>query len=136
MAIYGVGAYFDRDLSGEFIANEFVGVVWDSKAAPELHEYFRTLKVGDIVYIKAAFGGVRKIKVKGIGIVRDGALRTGADTSGVISMGRNVIWLNTEDFEIARPREKNNVRSNAVYEEFHPIVQFEIINRIARARGA
>jgi hypothetical protein len=132
MAIYGVGAYYGDDVSGAFLANNLVGVGWDADDAPELQEYFRSLKVGDIVYIKAAFGGA-DITVKGIGIVRDNAIRTSQDTNGLVSSGRNVAWLNTDHFVIPRPVEKNNVRSNTVYEEFHPGVQAEIINRIAQA---
>jgi hypothetical protein len=132
MAIYGVGAYYDRDVSDEFLANHLVGVGWNGQGAPELQEYFRSLKVGDIVYIKAAFGRA-DITVKGIGIIRDTVIRTHADTNGLVSTGRNVSWLNTEKFVIPRPMEKNNVRSNTVYEEFHPRVQAEIIERITHS---
>lgn len=132
MAIYGVGAYYDHDVSDEFIANRVIGVGWDGNDAPELQEYFRSLKVGDIVYIKAAFGGA-DITVKAIGIVQDNVIRTRQDTNDLVSTGRNVAWLSTERFVIPRPNEKNNVRSNTVYEEFHPLVQREIIARITRA---
>jgi hypothetical protein len=131
MAIYGVGAYYDHDVSGDFIRNNLVGVGWNRSDAPELQEYFKALKVGDIVYIKAAFGGA-DITVKGIGIIRDTVVRTDLDTNGLVSTGRNVAWLNIETFVIPRPAEKNNVRSNTVYEEFHPVVQSEIIQRITR----
>ncbi len=132
MAIYGVGAYYDHDVSDEFLTHRLVGVGWDSNDAPELQEYFKSLKVGDIVYIKAAFGGV-DITVKGIGILRDNVIRTRDDTNDLVSAGRNVEWLNTERFVIPRPTEKNNDRSNTVYEEFHPEAQQQIIRRIARA---
>jgi hypothetical protein len=132
MAIYGVGAYYDRDVRDVFFASSLVGVGWNGQDAPELQKYFRSLKVGDIVYIKAAFGHT-DIKVKGIGIIRDTVIRTDADTDtdGLVSAGRNVVWLNRENFVIPRPAEKNNVRSNTVYEEFNPLVQKEIIERIA-----
>jgi hypothetical protein len=132
MAIYGVGAYYEHDVSDAFLANNVVGVGWGAEDAPELQEYFRSLKVGDIVYIKAAFGGA-DITVKGVGIIRDNVIRTSADTNGLVTTGRNVAWLSTERFVIQRPMEKNNVRSNTVYEEFHPVVQAEIISRIATA---
>jgi uncharacterized protein (DUF2235 family) len=77
-------------LAGDFVANNLVGVGWDAHDAPELQEYFRSLKVGDIVYIKAAFGGA-DITVKGIGLVRDNAIRTSQDTNGLVSSGRNVV---------------------------------------------
>ncbi len=58
MAIFGIGAYYDGDdVSEEFIFDQIIGTGWPITEAPELHEYFTTLKVGDIIYIKAAFGG-------------------------------------------------------------------------------
>jgi hypothetical protein len=132
MAIYGVGAWYGHDVSDEFIRANVVGVGWPASDAPELQVFFKSKKVGDIVYIKAAFAGA-DITVKGIGIIRDYVIRTSDDTDELVSTGRNVMWLNTDRFVIQRPpNEKNNVRSNTVYEEFHPAVQVEIIDRIAR----
>ena len=82
------------------------------------------------MYIKAAAFGA-DITVKGIGVIKDNTLRTAKDTNNLVSTGRNVEWLNTEHFVIPKPIEKNNVRGNTVYEEFHPDVQKEIIRRIA-----
>jgi hypothetical protein len=132
MAIFGIGAYYESDVTEGFISNNLVGVGWDSSEAPELQEYFKSLKVGDIVYIKAAFGGA-DITVKGIGVICDNNLRTASNSGGLVSSGRNVVWLSTERFVIPKPIEKNNVRSNTVYEEFHPLVQAEIIRRIVDA---
>lgn len=126
MAVYGVGAYYNRDVSASFINQNLVGVGWSSVDAPELQEYFRSLKAGDIVYIKAAFGG-NDITVKAIGIVTDNNIIV---RNGLVETGRNVKWLSTERFKITKPKEKNNVRSNTVYEEFHPDVLHEIISRI------
>ena len=129
MAIFGIGAYYDGDdVSDEFIDNKIIGTGWTINVAPELHEYFTTLKVGDIVYIKAAFGGA-DITVKAIGIITDNIILTSANHY-LTEIGRNVRWLNTDKFVIPRPVEKNNVRSNTVYEEFHPLVQQEIIRRL------
>ncbi len=88
MAIYGVGAYYDDDVSGAFVANSLVGVGWDAIDAPELQEYFKSLKVGDIVYIKAVQPG-GDITVKGIGVIKDTAIRTSADSNNLVSTGRN-----------------------------------------------
>ena len=126
MAIYGVGAYYDRDVSQEFIDLNVVGVGWSDLDAPELQEYFMSLKAGDIVYLKAAFGG-RPITVKAIGIIENNEIIRGTD---LLSTGRNVKWLHTQHFVIPRPNEKNNVRSNTVYEEFHPQVIAVIIDKI------
>jgi len=126
MAVFGVGAYYDSDVSQDFINNNIVGVGWNEVDAPELQEYFKSLKVGDIVYIKAAFGG-NDITVKAIGIIKDNNI---IRQNELVSTGRNVKWLCTEKFVISKPKEKNNVRSNTVYEEFHPKVLTEIISRI------
>ena len=126
MAVFGVGAYYDQDVSSDFINQNLVGVGWNDEDAPELKEYFTSLKVGDIVYIKSAFGG-NDITVKGIGIITDHVVIRDRE---IVSTGRNVKWLSTDRFVIPRPKEKNNVRSNTVYEEFHPKVLNQIISRI------
>ncbi|MDX2306172.1 MAG: hypothetical protein NW226_25410 [Microscillaceae bacterium] len=54
MAIFGIGATYDRDVANEFISNQVVCVGWSETDAPALHEMLRTFKVGDIVYIKSA----------------------------------------------------------------------------------
>lgn len=130
MAVYGVGAFYDRDVSPNFIRENIVGVGWSDDEAPELREYFQSMKVGDIVYIKAAAFGAEDITVKAIGIIRDTVIRRNVDTNSLVSTGRNVKWLFTNRFLISRPIERNNVRSNTVYEEFHPEVLRQIIDRI------
>lgn len=130
MAVYGVGAFYDRDVSPDFIRENIVGVGWSDDDAPELREYFQSMKVGDIVYIKAAAFGAEDITVKAIGIIRDTVIRRNVDTDSLVSTGRNVKWLFTNRFLISRPVERNNVRSNTVYEEFHPEVLRQIIDRI------
>lgn len=129
MAIYGVGAYYDgEDVTEEFIEDNIIGTGWRIIDAPELHAYFFSLRVGDIVYIKSAFGG-SDITVKGIGVVIDNQILSLANHE-LTEIGRNVRWLNIEHFTIPRPSEKNNVRSNTIYEEFHQLVQQEIIRRL------
>lgn len=127
MAIYGVGASYDRDVSPEFIRDNIIGTGWDDDEAPELREYFQSLKVGDIVYIKAVAFGANNITVKAIGLIRDNIILR---NTNLVSTGRNVKWLVTQRFLIPRPVEKNNVRSNTIYEEFHPEILRQIIDRI------
>jgi hypothetical protein len=130
MAIFGIGAFYDEDVSQDFIRANLIGVGWGENDAPELHKFVRTLKVGDIVYIKAYPPGGSDIIVKGIGIIIDDTVRTEEDSDGLISCGRNVRWVNENVFRIPRPRERNNVRSNTMYEEFHPEVQRIILENI------
>ncbi len=127
MGIYAIGAYYDEDVSGEFIVNNIAGPGWDNTQAPELHQFVRSLKVGDIVYIKSAPPSSSDIMVKGIGVIIDDQVVT---TSPVVSAGRNIKWLVTENFRIPKPAEKNNVRLNTMYEEFHPDVQSAILAKL------
>ena len=58
MAIFGVGAYYEEDVSQAFIQANLVGVGWDATDAPELHQFMRSLKVGDIVQEKIGTGTI------------------------------------------------------------------------------
>lgn len=127
MAIYAIGAYYDEDVSSEFIVNNIAGPGWDSTQAPELHQFVRSLKVGDIVYIKSVSPASSDIIVKGIGVITNDQVVT---TSTVVSAGRNIKWLVTDNFRIPKPCEKNNVRLNTMYEEFHPDVQSAILKKL------
>ena len=134
MAIYGIGAFISSgDVSNQFIASNLVGVGWDHQDAPELHQYVHSLKVGDIVYIKAFPPNLNQIIIKAIGIITDDIVLDEASTNNLVACGRRVRWISTEQFSIAKPAERNNVRQNTMYEEFHPIVQREVINRIVAA---
>ncbi|WP_449104348.1 hypothetical protein [Pseudomonas veronii] len=127
MAIYAIGAYYDKDVSQDFINNKIAGPGWGLTEAPELHQFVRSLKVGDIVYIKSAPPSSLDIIVKAIGVIVDDEVVT---TSKVVSSGRNIKWLVTETFRISKPKEKNNVRLNTMYEEFHPTMQKAVLDKI------
>ena len=130
MAIFGVGAFYDKDVSQDFIQANLVGVGWGLNDAPELHQFMSSLKVGDIVYIKAFPPGSPDIFVKAIGIITDDQIRNTGNSNKLVECGRNVRWVHTTEFRIPRPTERNNVRSNTMYEEFHPDVQRVILGYI------
>ena len=128
MAIFAVGASYGKtDVSGDFIKNNIAGPLWDNLVAPELHQFVNSLKVGDIVYIKSYSPRSNDIIVKAIGVVKDDGLVT---NSSVVRAGRNIKWVVKNDFRIPKPKEKNNVRSNTMYEEFHPEVQKVILDKL------
>ena len=134
MAIFGIGAYYDEDVSEQFIENSIAGPGWSQEKAPELFQYMSSLKVGDIVYIKSCPASSKDIHVKGIGFVADHKLLTESeDTKDLVSAGRRINWMNTEKFTIPKPQEKNNVRSNTMYEEFHPEIQKIIMAKVIGA---
>jgi hypothetical protein len=124
MAIYSIGAYFNNDISEQFIKRKIVGIGWDEKDAPDLHEYIKSLKVGDIVYIKSAPPG-GNITVKAIGIITDSECIQDKSPAALVKIYRRVKWICKNKF-VLKPSEingKNNVRSNTIYEEFSPKVQ-------------
>jgi hypothetical protein len=134
MAIYGIGAYYDHDVSQDFIARGLAGVGWPYREAPELHRFIESLKVGDIIYIKAAPLANADIVVRAVGFVKDGVLLDSRSSKGLVQAGRNVLWRVTKEFRVPKPRERNNVRTNTPYEEHHPDVQAQIMARLCPKR--
>lgn len=129
MAIFGIGAYYDEDVSAKFISASIVGIGWNKQDAPDLHQFLRSLKVGDIVYIKAHPPGGDLI-IKAIGIIIAEDVLSIAETSNLVSCARRVRWVSKDQFSVPIPPQKNNVRNNTLYEEFHPIIQQEILQRV------
>ena len=130
MAIYGIGAKYDRDVSGNFIANNIIGTGWSASDAPDLHEYIKSLKVGDIVFIKRCGPRSTSIQVEAIGIIKDSLIINSTSCGGIVEIGRNVKWIHKYQFSIPIPPNKNNFRANTLYEEFHPEIQKDILAKI------
>ena len=126
MAIFGIGAYYEEDVSQDFIKKNLVGIGHRVENAPELYQFMRTLKVGDVVYIKSVPRSNSDISVKGIGVIIDDK----EVKNRIVSCGRNVKWVDTQKFRIPKPKETYNVRKNSIYEEFHPDVQRIILERL------
>lgn len=134
MAIYGIGANYDgEDVSQTFIDDSIVATGWDSDLAPDLHEYFREINIGDIVYIKSCSWS-SDISVKAIGIVIDNQILTPAGGHQLVEIGRNVKWLYTDFLVLDRPsNQKNNVRANTIYREFHPDIISSIMSIVNKS---
>ncbi|HLE12677.1 MAG: hypothetical protein A2504_09980 [Bdellovibrionales bacterium RIFOXYD12_FULL_39_22] len=129
MTIYGIGAHFDKeDLSGKFKNEGIIGIIWKETEALELHQMIQSLKVGDIVYIKSFSPSSPDIIIKGISIILDNEITS----DKIVKIKRSVKWIDDSEFRITKDKvkEKNNVRNNAMYEEFHPVIQKEILKRI------
>lgn len=129
MAVFAFGAdYEGRDVLNDFINNKCVGIGWSYKDNTAGHHIIRTIKAGDIVYIKKCNVG-SDITVRAIGIVTDYEIKKVAK---VAEIARNVKWIDTNSFVITNPKntDKNNVRSNSVYEEYNLEVIGQIIGRM------
>lgn len=127
MAIFAFGAQYGRKcMVQSFFANKVVGTGWNDEDDIAGHTMIKSMKTGDIVYLKRASPG-SAITVLGIGIIIDNNFRSEKD---LIELGRNVLWLSTDQFTIDCPVEKLNVRYNTVFEEFNPDVQLKIIEKL------
>ena len=133
MAIHGVGAYFgDHDVSSEFIRRKIVGIGWSITDAPDLHEYIKSLKIGDIVYIKSA-PPTGDFSIKAIGIISSGViLNDVALSNDTVSIAREVKWVSKRKFVPKLGKEKSRVRQNSFFEEYNPLVQKQIITEIIK----
>jgi len=132
MAIYGIGSHFGSigNVAGKFIADGLAGSNWDVVDAPDIHQIIISLKVGDIIFIKSCSASSKSIYVRAIGFIKDVEILT-VKKIPYIEIGRNVLWKYTEkEFPIPKPDGKNNVRSNTIYQEFHPDVQAVILNKL------
>ncbi|MCY4613882.1 MAG: hypothetical protein OXB94_09710 [Nitrospira sp.] len=131
MAIFGIGAFYKKDASQAFIEANLVGIGHSVEEAPELHQFMRALKVGDVVYIKSFSPKSPEIFIRGIGVITDDEeVRDREIRDGRVSCGRNVKWVVTQEFRIPKPLgEKNNVRNNSIYEEFQHEVQRLILEK-------
>jgi hypothetical protein len=135
MAIYGVGAYFgDHDISDDFIKYRVIGVGWQIDDAPDLHEMLRSLKTGDIVFLKK-FSPASGFQIKSIGIIESSEILLDSKllSNDPLPIARQVKWLWTSEdwvFITEDAGGKNNVRLNSVFEEFNPYVQEEILGKL------
>ncbi len=129
MSVFAFGANYDgRDVFQDFINNSCVGIGWSYNDNTSGHNIIQSIKAGDIVYIKSCNNG-SPITVRAIGVVTDYDSFT---VPNVAEIARNVKWLDTTSFVIPNPKssDKNNVRSNSVYEEYNLDVIGQIINKL------
>lgn len=139
MAIYGAGSNWDGDeIKDDFFTNNNYVIGWDINDAQDLYNMLSSVKIGDIIYLKANRPGSLDLRIKGIGIVRNSLLNILFEKGENLSSTRNnfelpVEWIDTDEFFITIPSNTGkltNVRAATLYEEFLPFVQNEIINRI------
>ena len=133
--MFGIGAHYKGtgDVSTQFIKQNLAGCGWNASEAPDLHQFFKSLSVGDIVYLKSYIPkktGEIIFSILAIGFIRDDAILDAKSTERLVEVGRNVDWKVKGEFRIPAPEGKNNVRANTIYQEFHPEVQAEIIKRL------
>ena len=127
MAIFGLGAYYQEDVTDEFVTNGIACVGWERADAPALHKMMAYIKVGDIIYIKS-YPPDRGLTVKAVGIVVDDRVNS-TDLGDCLRV--NWIWVGNR--ELGKIQDKYNVRRNTLFEEYNPEVQREVIGLLISA---
>ena len=129
MSIFGVGAFYDEDVSEKFIEDSVICVGWGARDAPSLHNLLHSMKAGDVVYIKS-FTPKAGLTIKAIGLLRSG----GVVKHAALGASRGVLWLWTGNEKVGKLDDKLNVRSNTLYEEFNPVIQDMVVSLIENER--
>lgn len=123
MAIFGIGAHYDKDVTQDFLSRGFACVGWNEKDAPPAHAILRQLRTGDIIFIKS-WTPQAGLTIKAVGIVMAGRVRN------VRSLGSGVPvqWVWSGEVRIGKLNDKWPIRTVTLYEEQHPQVQSRIIS--------
>jgi hypothetical protein len=75
MAIFGIGAHYDTDVTQRFLSRGFACVGWDENDAPPAHAILRQLRTGDIIFIKS-WNPQAGLTINAVRIVMEGRVRT------------------------------------------------------------
>lgn len=143
MAIFGVGSKWgDEELKNQFFDEGKFILGWNEDSAKDLYSFVASLKVGDILYIKANAPGSRDIRVKGVGIVTKnliGCINSGDFGELAISDWQSlfvrVAWIHIEEFIINIPNNEGkltNIRAATIYEEYLPFVQEAVLSKVIK----
>jgi len=125
VAIYGLGAYYDKDISSYFVQSGFACIGWAKEDAPALHRLISSIKVGDIIYLKS-FSPSKGLTIKAVGVVCyfDEVIKERRELGEACIP---VEWIWTGQYVFGFVPDKNNVYSNTLYEEFNPEVQKAVL---------
>lgn len=128
MAVWGIGAYYTGDKPEDktqyFIDNECACIGWSKSEAPSLYRMLKSVKLGDIIYIKSFALRNTSVCIKAVGIV------TETDTSeNTVKVKWKRNFKGIEPITVTPERYRNNVYGNTLYEEYDS----EIINEVIKA---
>lgn len=139
MAIFGAGSNWDgNEIKEDFFRNDNFVIGWDINDAEDLYSQISTIKVGDIIYLKANRPGSLDLRIKGIGIVKKSLVNQLFDKKENLSKNRRnfellVRWIVKNEFHINIPPNTGkltNVRAATLFEEYMPFAQTEILNKL------
>lgn len=129
MAIFGIGAYYEHDVSNDFLDQNCACVGWGEADAPPAHAILRHLRPGDIIFIKS-FTPKDGLTIKAVGVVREGRPRS----FGELGQGIPVRWVWNGEERVGKLDDKWPVRTVTIYEEYHPDVQNRVMDLLLGTR--
>lgn len=124
MAIFGIGAYYGKDMTNVFLKKKVACIGWNKDDAPTLHKIMAHIKMGDIIYIKK-YPPNEGLTIKAIGIVADDKV-TQIPNAGEACIKVKWVWKGEE--YIGKIDDKYIVHTGSLYEEYNPDVQKKIID--------
>jgi hypothetical protein len=122
MAIFGIGARYETDVTQDFLSRGVACVGWAEKDAPPAHAILRQLRTGDLIFIKS-WTPQTGLTIKAVGVVKEGRPQSVKD----LGVGVPVQWVWSGEVRIGKLEDKWPVRTVALYEEQHPLVQARVI---------
>lgn len=138
MAIYGIGSCFgaSEEKLSDFINTGHAFVGWSENDAPAIVQSFKSLKPGDIVYVKS--NSPRSgLYIKAVGVVT--GREAFKDNINNLGWGRKVRWAwwskldpNKEGLNPVKLGKihdgATNMRTGTFYEEFGPEIQEKVLD--------
>lgn len=138
MAVWGIGAFYKgvptKNVTQHFIDNNCACIGWKEHEAPVLYEVFKSVQVGDYIYIKSYSWRYKKLTIKAVGKVIDNTIE---ERVPEIDLGRGVLveWVksfkpNSKDFKEYPQYIRYNVYANTLYQEYNPEIIETVINAV------
>lgn len=109
MAVWGIGAYFpaqSRDMSQDFYNAEKIMIGYSEEEHPDYYRLLRSIKAGDIVFIKARYKTSKYLRVKAIGIATEyqTSRKDGRRESVCVSWIKNFINEESDKYKFEKER--------------------------------
>lgn len=128
MSVWGIGAFYESDVSEKFISQGCACIGWNKADAPSLYQMLTSVKIGDIIYLKSFSPRKKQLLIKAIGIVVNNKLDSEMFEAG---NGIQVKWKELDapiKVDITAQIYKNNVFNNTLYEEYNPEILEKVIS--------
>ncbi len=125
MPFYGSGAVYDNEqaITQLYVRYGVAALGWACQEAPTHQEIFRSIKVGNIIYLRE-HPSKQELIIKAIGIVFDNEIRAIQGIGEACILVR-WLWQGNEIFD--EIIDKYNIRNLTSYEEHNPAVKRQVL---------